>query len=171
MFQKFYPTVYALSAYEVDFKALYHKGYRGLLTDVDNTLVEHGASSNEKAEAFFKMLHDMGWKTCIISNNDEARVQPFAQACESLYIAKAGKPLTTGYRQGMQIMNTDLTNTVFMGDQLFTDILGANQTGLRSILVKPVKIDRKPFILLKRAGEVIVKWFYFRYASAHPSEL
>lgn len=171
MFRNFYPTVYYESAYEVDFSEIYHKGYRGLLIDIDNTLVEHGAPSNDRSEAFFKQLHGIGWKTCIISNNDDKRVNPFAAVNNTPYVCKAGKPLAAGYLKGMDIMGTDVSETLFMGDQMFTDILGANHAGLRSILVKPVKIDRKPFILLKRAGEVIVKFFYFRYARKHPGTL
>lgn len=171
MFKKFYPTKYYESAYSIDFQELYEKGYRGLLTDVDNTLVEHGAPSTEKSETFFRTLRQIGWKTCIISNNHEARVRPFAKACESLYVFDAGKPSRKGYTQGMRLMGTDTDNTLFLGDQIFTDILGANRSGLKSILVKPVKTDHKILILMKRVGETLIKFFYFRYASRHTEEL
>lgn len=171
MFRKFYPTVYCESAYSVDFEALFKKGYRGLLTDVDNTLVPHGAPSTKESESFFEYLRDIGWKVCIISNNDEERIKPFADLVDSPYVYKAGKPLKKGYIEGMKITGTDLKNTLFIGDQLFTDIWGANNTGLKSILVKPIKKDYKILILLKRVGEAIVKFFYFRYAQKHPSEL
>lgn len=171
MFKKFYPTSYSESAYDIDFKKIYDKGYRGLLTDVDNTLVEHGAPSDEQSEAFFVLLHEMGWKTCIISNNHEDRIKPFADKVNSSYVYDAGKPKKRGYLKGMEIMGTDLSDTLFLGDQLFTDILGANRTGLKSILVKPVKLDHKIFILIKRLGEAIVKIFYFRYSRRYPSEI
>ena len=171
MFRKFYPTVYYDSAYSVDFLSLYAKGYTGLLTDIDNTLVMHGAPGNEESEAFFRKLSDIGWKTCVISNNDEARVAPFARSCGCPYVCKAGKPKKNGYLKGMELMGTDLSNTVFMGDQMFTDIFGANNIGMKSILVKPIHIDRVPYILLKRAGEVIVKFFYRIYSRRHPQEL
>ena len=171
MFKKFYPTVYCKSAYSVDFQKLYDKGYRGLLTDVDNTLVGHGAPSDERSEALFKMLKEMGWKTCIISNNDEKRIKPFAQIVGSPYVYSAAKPKKDGYIKGMAIMETDREHTVFMGDQIFTDIFGANNSGIRSILVKPLKMDFKFLILLKRIGEKIVFVFYRRYAKKHPKEL
>ena len=171
MFQKFYPTSYSDSAYSIDFGMLFRKGYRGLLTDIDNTLVEHGAPSNAESEAFFSMLHRMGWQTCILSNNHKRRVAPFAEAVNSFYICDAGKPGTRGYLQGMEQMGTGRENTLFLGDQLFTDIYGANRAGIRSILVKPIRLDKKPLILLKRAGEAIVKVFYRRYARSHPGAL
>ena len=58
-----------------------------------------------------------------------------------------------------------------IGDQIFTDIYGANKAGIKSILVKPIYIDRKPLILLKRVGEVIVKFFYKIYSIKHPGQL
>ena len=171
MFRQFYPTVYSGSAYQIDFRKLYEKGYRGLLTDVDNTLVEHGAPADERSVALFTMLHQMGWKTCILSNNDEGRVAPFAEKTESLYICNAGKPGTAGYEKGMEQMNTDRETTLFLGDQLFTDIWGANRADIRSILVKPIQKDPLFHIRLKRAGEFIVKIFYSAYARKHPGVL
>ena len=139
--------------------------------DIDNTLVEHDAPSNPESESFFENLRSIGFNTCIISNNDKARVEPFALASGSLYICNAGKPLAASYNKGMDMMGTDKKNTLFVGDQMFTDIFGANNTGIRSILVDPVKTDHKALILLKRAGEAIVKVFYFRYSEKHPAEL
>ncbi len=171
MFKKFYPTVFYKSAYEIDFKKLYDKGYRGLLTDVDNTLVRHGAPSDEHSEALFVMLREIGWKVCIISNNDETRVKSFAEKVKSLYIYDAHKPDAGGYIEGMKKIGTDKNNTLMLGDQLFTDVYGANKAGIKSILVKPIYIDHKPLILLKRVGEAIVKFFYRIYSMKHPEQL
>ncbi|MCF0228947.1 MAG: HAD hydrolase-like protein [Parasporobacterium sp.] len=171
MFRKFYPTVYSESAYTVDFGLLYEKGFRGLLTDVDNTLVPHDAPSTVQAEELFRKLRDTGFKICIISNNDEARVKTFADRVGAPYVFKASKPSATGYLRGMEITGTDISDTIFMGDQLFTDIWGANNARIPSVLVKPIRTDHKFLILLKRAGEAIVKLFYFRYAAKHKTEL
>ncbi len=171
MFKKFYPTVFYQSAYKIDFAELYNKGYRGLLTDVDNTLVRHGAPSDEHSEALFVMLRQIGWKVCIISNNDENRIKPFAEKVQSQYICDAHKPNAQGYLEGMKKIGTSKNNTLMLGDQLFTDIYGANKAGIKSILIKPIYIDHKPLILLKRLGEAIVKFFYRIYSSKHPGQL
>lgn len=171
MFQVFYPTIYAESAYIVDFQQYYKKGYRALILDVDNTLVEHGAPANDQAVAFFAELRDIGYQTCIISNNQEPRVKPFAEAVGSPYIFDAGKPKRDGYRRAMEVCGTDPQNSLFMGDQLFTDIWGANRAGIRSILVKPIRQDPLLQIRLKRLGEKIILPFYFRYRKRHPSDL
>ena len=170
MFLKFYPTIYAKSAYIVDFQKYYNEGYRALILDVDNTLVEHGAPPNEQAVAFFDKVRKIGFKTCIISNNHEPRVLPFAMAVDSPYIYDAGKPKRKGYLKAMKICGSTNKNSIFMGDQLFTDIWGANRVGMRSILVKPIKYDTEIQIRLKRLGEKIVLPFYLRYRRRHPTD-
>ncbi len=164
MFKQFYPTIYADSAYIVDFQLLYEKGFRAVILDVDNTLVEHGAEANEQAVAFFRTLRQIGYQTCIISNNHEPRVKPFAEAVESPYIFDAGKPKRKGYLKAMEICGSSAADSIFMGDQLFTDIWGANRAGMKSILVKPVSKDTEIQIVLKRIAERIVLPFYFRYS-------
>ena len=171
MFHKFYPTVYASSAYAVDFSKLYEKGYRALILDIDNTLVEHGAPPNEKAVAFFENLRKIGFQTCIISNNHEPRVKSFAEGVGSDYIFDAGKPSRKGYEEALRRMGTKKEETLFMGDQLFTDIYGANRAGLKSILVKPIHIDPEIQIRLKRLGEKIVLPFYIRNRNKHTHRL
>ena len=156
-FKRFYPTEYYSSAYVIDFENLYRQGYKGLLTDVDNTLVPHDAPADERALKLISDLKRMGWRICIISNNDEPRVKPFADLTDCPYVYKAGKPSARGYLDGMRIIKTEKKETVFLGDQLFTDIWGANNAGIRSMLVQPMARDPKRSIRLKRAGEAVVK--------------
>ena len=156
MFQAFYPKEYRDSTYTTDFQKLYQEGYRGILFDVDNTLVPHGAPATEESVELFRRLHEMGFSTCLISNNKEPRVTPFADAMETPYVYKAGKPKRSGYQKGMEIMGTGTQNTLFIGDQLFTDVWGANRAGLYSILVKPIDPKEEIQIVLKRYLEKIV---------------
>ena len=76
------------------------------------------------------------------------------------YVYNAHKPSTKNYRKAMEIMGTDETNSVFIGDQLFTDVWGANRTGLYSILVKPINPKEEIQIVLKRYLEAVVLAFY-----------
>lgn len=171
MFKKLYPTVYVESAYTVDFSKLFNKGYRVLILDIDNTLVEHGAPPDDRAVAFFDELRKIGFKTCIISNNHEPRVKSFADIVKSDYIYEAGKPGTKSYIEAMRRCGGNFDDTLFMGDQLFTDIYGANRSKIKSILVKPIKIDPEIQIKLKRLGERIVMPFYKAYAKKNPKSL
>ena len=162
MYQSLFPSDDYDSAYDIDYYNYYLKGYRGILFDVDNTLVEHGEPVTIRAIELFGRLRETGFKTCIISNNKEYRVKPLADALESDYVYKAGKPSARGYIEGMQRMGTDAGTTLFVGDQIFTDILGANRAGIHSILVKPVARHEEIQIVLKRYLEKIVLYFYRR---------
>lgn len=163
MFKRFYPDMYIDSAYDIDYKGLYDKGYRGIIFDVDNTLVEHGAPVTERAKKLFGDLKAMGYNTCIISNNKEYRVKPLADEVGSLYVIKAGKPSPKNYVKAMEYMNTDKSDTYFVGDQLFTDVWGANRAGIKSVLVKPIDKHEEIQIILKRRLEWIVLHFYKKH--------
>ena len=124
MLKRFYPDDYVDSAYEIPYEELYKKGYRGIVFDVDNTLVEHGAPVTERAVALFERLRKTGYDTCIISNNKEPRVRPLAEAVHSKYVSDAKKPSPKNYIKAMECMKTDVNTTFFVGDQLFTDVWG-----------------------------------------------
>lgn len=127
MLQMLYPDEYMESTYKIDFKKLYKDGYRGILFDIDNTLVPHGAPADKRAIALFKKLREIGFQTCLISNNKEPRVKSFCDKVGSTYVFKAGKPLPGGYEEGIRRMKTTKENTLFIGDQIFTDVLGAKE--------------------------------------------
>lgn len=167
MLKRFYPDWYVDSAYQVDYKKLYDKGYKGIIFDVDNTLVEHGAPVTKRAIDLFDMLRDIGFDTCIISNNKEARVKPLAEQVTSKYVSKAGKPSPVNYIKAMNMMGTDSSNTLFIGDQLFTDVWGANRADIKTILVKPIDPHEEIQIVLKRRLEWIVLYFYEKNKRKH----
>ena len=160
MFNCFFPDEYLDSTYVINFDDLYAQGYRGLLFDIDNTLVPHGAPADERAICLFDRLRSIGFDTCLISNNQEPRVKPFAEKVQSKYVFNAHKPSTKNYIKAMELMQTDRGNTVFIGDQLFTDVWGAKRTGMKSILVKPIYPKEEIQIVLKRYLEAVVLMFY-----------
>ncbi len=162
MLKRFYPSDYCVSAYEIDYRGLYGSGYRGIIFDVDNTLVEHGAPVDGRAKKLFEDLRRIGYDTCILSNNQEERVKPLADEVGSKYVSKAKKPSPANYIRAMQQMGTVRENTFFVGDQLFTDVWGANRAGIRSFLVEPIARHEEFQIILKRRLERIVMYFYQR---------
>lgn len=164
MFQKFYPSEYYTSTYVIDFTEYYKKGYRGILFDIDNTLVPHNAPATEKAIKLIQKLKEIGFGICLVSNNKEPRVAEFNKPLDVKYIYKAGKPKRTGYQKAMQLLGTDTTNTLFVGDQLFTDLWGANNTGITSLLVMPIDKKEEIQIVLKRIPE---KWILHSYLKKH----
>jgi HAD superfamily phosphatase (TIGR01668 family) len=160
MLQIFYPDEYLDSTYVIDFNSLYKKGYRGVLFDIDNTLVGHGADADDRAKELFHKLKEIGFQSCLISNNQKERVERFYKDIQTNFIYNAHKPSGANYRKAMEIMGTDLSNTLFVGDQLFTDVFGAKRIGMKNILVKPIGSKEEIQIVIKRYLERIVLYSY-----------
>lgn len=158
----FYPDVYVNSTYEIDFETLYEKGFRGIIFDIDNTLVPHGAPADKRSIALFERLRRIGFESVLLSNNKEPRVKMFNDKVHSQYLYKAGKPARKGYLAAMELMGTTPDTTLFVGDQLFTDVWGAKRTGILTYLVKPIHPKEEIQIVLKRRLEWIVLFFYKR---------
>ncbi|MBR5712845.1 MAG: YqeG family HAD IIIA-type phosphatase [Lachnospiraceae bacterium] len=167
MFRMFYPAEMAESSYDIDYEELYRRGYRGLIYDIDNTLVEHGADANAEVIALFRRLNKIGFRICLLSNNKAPRVRRFyrgarVKGVKLHYIFNAHKPARKNYLRAMVLMRTTKKNTLFIGDQLFTDVYGANRSGIRSILVKPINKAEEIQIIAKRKLERVVMHFYRR---------
>mgnify|MGYP002544589435 CR=1 FL=1 len=160
MLEKFYPGEYLDSTYVIDFDRLYEEGYRGVIFDIDNTLVPHGAPADESAKRLFQRLREIGFESCLLSNNQKKRVEMFNQEIQTHYIYNALKPARKNYLHAMEIMGTDQANTLFVGDQLFTDVWGAKRVGIHNILVHPINPKEEIQIVFKRKLEKIVLYFY-----------
>ena len=156
----FFPGEYLDSTYVIDFDKLYQDGYRAVIFDVDNTLVPHDAPADARAIGLFKHLKELGYSCMLLSNNKEPRVKKFNDVVKVNYIYKANKPMPANYKKSMNILGTTKENTIFIGDQIFTDIMGANLTGIRTILVKPIHPKEEIQIVLKRIPEKLILFFY-----------
>ena len=156
MFEHFFPDKTVSSTYSIDYEKLYREGYRGILFDIDNTLVEHGKEATEQAKKLFACLKEIGFECCLISNNKKKRVHSFNEEIGVHTVFNAHKPAKKGYYYAMELMNTRPENTAFVGDQLFTDIFGAKRIGLKNFLVKPINAKEEIQIVLKRKLEWIV---------------
>jgi hypothetical protein len=155
-----FPTEYYDSTYSIDFQDYYNRGFRGVLFDIDNTLVPHNFASDQRSIQLMKDLKQIGFKICLVSNNKEARVASFNEYLQVEYIYKAGKPKGQGYVNAMKKLGTNRRNTFFVGDQLFTDIWGANNAKLHAILVKPIDKHEEIQIVLKRILEKPILFLY-----------
>ncbi|HOO27430.1 MAG TPA: YqeG family HAD IIIA-type phosphatase [Lachnospiraceae bacterium] len=162
MLDCFFPDEYEDSVYEIDFDRYYAEGYRGIIFDIDNTLVPHGAPAEERTIALFEGLKQTGYALLLLSNNKEPRVKSFNDKVHAAYIFKAHKPGKDGYIRAMRELGCNTENTLFIGDQLFTDVWGAKRTGIRNILVKPIHPKEEIQIVLKRKLEKIVLYCYYK---------
>ena len=171
MFEMFYPDRWVGSAYDIDYEELYRTGVRGLIFDIDNTLVPHGAHADKRAVELFERLHRTGFKAVLLSNNKEPRVRSFCEEVKYCsYIYKARKPGRRGYLKAVEMMGCSRQETVFIGDQLFTDVWGAKRCGIRTILVNKIDSREEIQIVLKRRLEALILFFYKRSAQYRQQE-
>lgn len=155
------PDLKLKSVYDLDPEMLQNNGIKGLLFDIDNTLEEYATKvPSGRLVEFIKFLSDNSFKIGIISNAEVSRAEAFAkgfptEAYPNIFITgKAGKPLKKGFVEITEKMGINLFETAMIGDQLFTDILGANRAGCFSVLVEPINPKIEPgFVKFKRFFE------------------
>lgn len=159
MLNNLLPKEYVKSIFDIQLDELVNRGFRGIITDLDNTLVEW---DREKATpeliAWLKKVEQKGMKVIIVSNNNEQRVKNFVEPLDIPFVFRARKPLGKSYRYACEVLALPPEKTVMLGDQLFTDILGANLVGIYSILVAPVTTTDGFFTRFNRRAERIVKY-------------
>ena len=160
MLEMFYPYEYVDSVFSIDFQALWEKGYRGLIFDIDNTLVHHGDDATAEVDGLFLRLHSIGFKALLLSNNTAERVARFTQNIDCPYIADANKPNPASYRKAVEMLRIRNDEAIVIGDQIFTDIYGANRSGIPSILVHYIQLPGETKIGVRRHIEKIILQFY-----------
>ena len=126
----------------------------GLLLDLDNTLTTH--DNPRPADGVIEWIETMkesGIKMLIVSNNHFERVKPFADKLGLEFICEGKKPLSDGFNRAQKKMNIPFKNLAVVGDQIFTDVLGANIRRVRCIYVFPIEHEKKGFLKFKRKIE------------------
>ena len=138
-------------------------GVRGVLLDVDNTLepYEH-PTPGDHVIAWLKSLKDMGIKTAIVSNNNNKRIELFNREIGMPAYAKAGKPFKKNLILAMKAIGSEKNNTIFIGDQILTDVCAAHNAGIRAILVPPINDKKDLFTKFKRLLERPIQRKYNR---------
>lgn len=155
-----FPGQYVEDVFSINYEALLASGVRGLIFDIDNTLVPHGTNSTPQVDDLFARLHDMGFKTLLLSNNNRARIERFIENIDTLYIEESGKPHPSAFDKALKMLNMTKSEVVVIGDQVFTDVLGANRAGLDSILVKYIGYYKKEKKGIRRNVEKVVLYLY-----------
>jgi len=152
------PSRYAPSVLALDPRSLVADGIRGLILDLDNTVVAWNAPGpTEPVRQWIGRVRDMGVRMCIVSNNFSSRTQAIGRALDVPVVAAAVKPIPWGFRRAMALMGTQAPSTALIGDQVFTDILGGNLLGVKTILVEPLSTQEFPTTRLIRRLERLVR--------------
>ena len=150
----FKPTFALRSVLEITPASLKARGIKALILDVDNTLTTH--DNPVPAEGILEWIANMKKhkiRMLIVSNNSAERVIPFARQLKLRFVPNGAKPLPMGFDRAIRKMGLSRKEVCVVGDQIFTDILGANLAGLRSILVSPIEMEKSRFFKVKRAIE------------------
>ena len=103
MFKYFYPYEYVDSVFCINYNELYKKGYRGIIFDIDNTLVHHGDDSTKEIDELFKMIQKIGFKTCLLSNNNECYNAAVPKEYGDMFSLVAYSYITDGYSKSIEV--------------------------------------------------------------------
>ncbi|MCU5746415.1 YqeG family HAD IIIA-type phosphatase [Staphylococcus sp. SQ8-PEA] len=165
----FLPNAYVSSIHNLDWNLLAQSGVKGVITDLDNTLVGWDESEpTEEVRNWFRKLNELNITVTIVSNNNEARVARFCESLDVDYIFQAQKPRGKSFQKAIDQMKISSNDIVVIGDQMLTDVFGGNRRDLYTIMVVPVKqtdglitkfnrmIERRLLNYFKRKG--YIKW-------------
>jgi HAD superfamily phosphatase (TIGR01668 family) len=148
------PDLYVRSVGAIDLDALRSEGVLALLVDLDNTLLPRDTSEfTAEALAFADRVRDSGMRACLVSNNWHARVHSAAEELGFGLVPRALKPLPFAFHKALRLLGAAPCEAAVIGDQMFTDVLGGNLVGARTVLVSPLSATDLPHTLLLRKLE------------------
>lgn len=161
MLKHFLPDQHVKSIFEITPESLKEKGVKGIITDLDNTLVEWDRpTATPKLIEWFDNMRKHEILVTIVSNNNETRVRSFSDPLQIPFIFQAKKPMTRAFNKALKQMGLRKEETVVIGDQLLTDVLGGNRSGFHTILVVPVaKTDGFITKFNRKVERRILNWF------------
>lgn len=160
MIKKLLPNQHVKNVFEITPEELKKQGIKGIITDLDNTLVAWDVeAATPEVIDWFKMMAESNIKITIISNNNHQRVKMFSEPLDTPFIYSAGKPLGKAFKKATKQMNLKRDEIVVVGDQMFTDVLGGNIAGFHTILVVPVaKTDGKITRFNRQIERRVLNW-------------
>ncbi|WP_017872500.1 YqeG family HAD IIIA-type phosphatase [Candidatus Caldatribacterium saccharofermentans] len=161
LWQWFFPRLFVNDLWEINLEELKGLGIRGLIVDLDNTLVAWNAYDlEERVLQWVEEAKSQGFAICIVSNALKERVTYFSKLLAIPGISKAQKPRRGAFRAALQELGLSQSEVAVIGDQVFTDVLGGNRLGLYTILVRP--ISRREFVTT-RLGRIVERWILRRF--------
>ncbi|MBQ7700366.1 MAG: YqeG family HAD IIIA-type phosphatase [Clostridia bacterium] len=159
----FIPDHYFPSVVRIKPEFFAENNIKCLICDIDNTLATYKEALPQKdVKDWLDTVEASGVRIALISNNREKRVYTFNSVLGYLYVSNAGKPFTGGMKKLMKQTRISPEQTALIGDQIFTDVLCAKRTGVRSILVRSIDMTGRPFLRMKKHFERYFMDQYYR---------
>jgi len=157
MIEEFVPDIYQKSIYYINYDKLFKKGIRCIIFDLDNTIVpSHVNKPTKRLKKLFDELKDKGFKLVIMSNSPRHRIEPFKDYLNVDACSFSLKPRSNKYEKIMDKFKYKPVEIAAVGDQLLTDIYGANKLDITSILVNPLSSKDYTITMFNRLVEKIV---------------
>ena len=148
MLEKFYPNFFYENVQSIPYDLFKRERITAVIFDMDNTLVDSKYKYDKEVKVWLKGLKKHGIKVCILSNTPRFnKVKKIGKELSMPFLYNAMKPFGRGFKRALALLDEKKENTVIIGDQLFTDILGGNNFGIKTILVEP--IDNKEVWITK----------------------
>lgn len=148
MLEKYFPDLLAKSVQDIDLEKLKNANIKGLLVDIDNTLITYSMKeADEKAIDWIKKVNSSELKICLVSNGKRKRIKKISEKLNIPAVFSPRKPSKKAFLKAIDILGINAKETAVVGDQIFTDVLGGNRLGMYTILVVP--ISKKEFFLIK----------------------
>lgn len=139
MLKRFLPNQHVQDIFEITPEKLKQKGIKGIITDLDNTLVAWDVpDATPEIIEWFQQMEEHHIQVTIISNNKEKRVRLFSEPLKTPFVYSARKPFVKAFKKAAKEMALHKDEIVVIGDQLMTDVLGGNRAGFYTILVVPI---------------------------------
>ncbi|SFE28248.1 YqeG family HAD IIIA-type phosphatase [Alteribacillus iranensis] len=169
MLKYFIPNEYIPSVFDLDLEELRARNIKGIITDLDNTLVEWDRpDATPKLLEWLKLMRTEGFQVTIVSNNNKERVSSFSEPTGIQFIHSARKPLRRAFLKACKRMGLAKDEVVVVGDQVLTDVFGGNRAGFYTVLVVPIastdgfltrvnrKVERRVLKRLRDKG--LIQW-------------
>lgn len=142
------------SVLDITPELLMKNGIKGLLLDLDNTLTTHdNPRPADGVLDWIALMKSENIMMVIVSNNHHERVRPFADMLGLDFVCEGKKPLSSGFNRAAQRMGLPFSQLAVVGDQIYTDVLGANLKRVKCIFVFPIEHEKKGFLKFKRKIE------------------
>ncbi len=159
------PNRYVGTIFKINFEELYKLGYRGIIFDLDNTIVPWDENKlDERTKKLIEDIKNLGFKVVILSNNwSQRRVKHFSKLIRLPALGYALKPRSRSFKRALEIMGTTPETTLVIGDRILTDIYGGNKLGMFTILVSP--LNKKELWIKRWTVRLIENYLIKRWLS------
>ena len=163
-----YPKLYYKNVQSIDLDELDRLKIKGIILDVDNTLIDYKRVMPDEIKIWVDKAKNKNFKVCILSNsNKKDKISKVAEDLDLEYIMSAKKPAKSGYKKILNLLKLEPEECVAVGDQVFTDVIGANRMKINSIYVEPINKKEYWYTKWKRPIEA---WILNNYKEKNEKE-